>query len=273
MPKTLPSPPGTLRPQAGKAGATAEKSAAPAVSRAAAILRLLGASSEPLGVQTIARVLGVVPSSCLHLLRTLVAEDLVQVDASTKRYSLGGGLLTLASQWLNQNRFGEVARPVLARMSTAYGLTMIGVQVFGLDHMIAVAIARSHHLFQLETQIGSRFPALTSATGRCVAAFGEHDPAELRRRFKELRWHAAPSYDAWQAEVRETRLKGYAVDRGNFLAGVTIIAAPVLGADGQLVHALVAAGISEQMRDPAVEAMGRELRDAGSGLSLQLGRL
>ena len=53
----------------------------PAVTRAIAILRLLGRSRTPMGVKAIAQALGLVPSTCLHILRALVSEQLVKVDA------------------------------------------------------------------------------------------------------------------------------------------------------------------------------------------------
>ena len=62
-----------------------EASKAPAISRAAAVLRLLGRNDASLGVQTIARELGLVPSTCLYVLRALVAEELVAFDPDTKR--------------------------------------------------------------------------------------------------------------------------------------------------------------------------------------------
>src|SRR5258708_21776133 len=84
-------------------------SKAPAISRAAAVLRLLGKSDTPLGVQSIARELGLVPSTCLHVLRALVAEEFVSLDPETKRYSLEAAVLTLARHWLTRNRFTDLA--------------------------------------------------------------------------------------------------------------------------------------------------------------------
>src|SRR5262245_41842872 len=154
-------------PRADRALAKAvETSKAPAISRAAAVLRLLGKSDTPLGVQSIARELGLVPSTCLYVLRALVAEEFVAFDADTKRYSLEAGVLTLARHWLRRNRFNDLAQPVLDRMSQAFEVTMLGVNIVGLDHIIVVAISQSGQNLQLSTQIGSRFPALLSATGR-----------------------------------------------------------------------------------------------------------
>ena len=88
-------------------------SKAPAITRAAAILRLLGKSDAPLGVNAIARELGLVPSTCLYVLRALAEEELVAFDADTKRYALEAGVLTLARGWLRRNRFVDLAQPVM----------------------------------------------------------------------------------------------------------------------------------------------------------------
>jgi DNA-binding IclR family transcriptional regulator len=243
----------------------------PAVSRAAAILRLLGKASEPLGVQGIARTLGIIPSTCLHILRTLMAEEFVNMDETTKLYTLSAGVLTLANRWLTENRFSDIAQPLLTKISASYRVTSIGVQLVGAGHFVVVAIARSEDMIQLHAQIGSRFPVLISATGRCVAAFGNYERAELRRRFKQLRWYSAPSFAAWEAQVAEARSLGYAIDKGNYMAGVTVLSAPVFGIDKMLQGALVIVGITEQLRRFAVDQIARDLREAANQLSIQLG--
>lgn len=266
-----PRTPAAKNPHAASLDAALERSTVPAVSRAAAILRLLGRSAEPVGVQAIARALDIVPSTCLHILRTLTAEEFVSVDPATKRYALGAGLLTLSRQWLGQNPFAELAQPALERIAREHGVSAIGVQVTGLEHMLVVAIARSEGMIQLHTQIGSRFPATISATGRCIAAFGGYEPEELRRRFRKLRWDNAPSLEQWEAQVQETRKTGYAIDSGNYMAGVTIVAAPVFGLGGALSHSLVVVGISGQLRDAELARIGRELRESAAQVSRRLG--
>lgn len=243
---------------------------APAIARAAAILRLLGKSDAPLGVNHIARALGLVPSTCLYVLRALVGEGLVAFDADTKRYSLDAGVLALARGWLRRDQFSDLAQPVLDRFSREMGVTMLGVQIVGTDHMVVVAKAEGGGNFQLSTQIGSRFPALISATGRCLAAYGDMKGAELERRFAQLRWDNPPEFALWLAEVSEARRQGYAVDAGHYIAGVTVVAAPIWKAAGQPSHALVAAGISDAMERAGVARIGENLRVAAQSVSEQL---
>lgn len=245
-------------------------SKAPAISRAAAVLRLLGKSDTALGVQTIARELGLVPSTCLYVLRALVAEEFVSFDPDTKRYALEAGVLTLARHWLRRNRFNDLAQPVLDRIGQAFGVTMLGVHVVGLEHIIVVAVSQSGPTFQLSTQIGTRFPALISATGRCVAAFGEHSEAELEARFSALRWDEPPTFDEWKAQVGQTRAQGFAVDSGNYISGVTVVAAPVWKTRALLSHALVALSIGSSLKRAGLPALQSAILSAAQTLSNQL---
>ena len=259
----------TRRPDRELAKAV-EASKAPAISRAAAVLRLLGKSERPQSLQSIARELGLVPSTCFYVLRALVAEEFVFFDPDTKRYSLEAGVLTLARHWLRRNRFNDLAQPALERLSQAFGVTAFGVHIVGLDHIIVVAVSHSGNNLQLSAEIGSRFPALISATGRCIAAFGDYPESDLEARFKTLRWDAPPTWDAWKAQVEKTRGQGFAVDEGNYMAGVTVIAAPVWKTFTKPSHAIVAIGIGSTLQSAGLSTLQGALLSAAQGLSNQL---
>jgi DNA-binding IclR family transcriptional regulator len=243
--------------------------AVPAVTRAVAILRLLGRHRAPMGVKAIAQALDLVPSTSLHILRALVAERLVKVDPATKRYSLGAGMLALARAVLETSDFSSLVRPELDRLSGQYGVTAIGVEVIGLDHMVVLTLSRAHTPVRLHVDVGSRFPALISATGRCVAAFGEHPQHELKRRFDALRWQNAPTYEAWCREVDIVRRQGYSIDRGNYINGVTIVAVPVLDARRTMSHAIAAVGLGSQLDRATAVALARDMQVSAASVASQ----
>ena len=260
----------TIAPQKNALEKAVKTSKAPAISRAAAILRLLGKSDTPLGLQAIARELGLVPSTCLNVLRALIAEQLVAMDPDTKRYSLEAGVLTLARHWLRRNQFTDLAQPVLDKISQTFDVTMLGVHIVGLDHIIVVTASQTGKNFQLSAQIGSRFPALISATGRCIAAFGNYPEAELKKRFETLRWDDPPSFKEWLAQVEQTRQQGFAVDAGNYISGVTLVAAPVWKTRGNPSHALVAIGIGNALKRQGLPELQQQMLSAAETLSNQL---
>jgi DNA-binding IclR family transcriptional regulator len=205
----------------------------------------------------------------LYVLRALVAEELVAFDPLTKRYALEAGVLTLARHWLRRNRFNDLAEPVLERLSHTFGVTMLGVHIVGLEHIVVVAVSQAGPSIQLSTQIGSRFPALISATGRCIAAFGKHSETEVEARWRGLRWDAAPSYEQWKEQVSQTAVQGFAVDDGNYISGVTVVAAPVWKSRSNLSHALGAIGVGNALKEKLPESQNALLTSART-LSSQL---
>ncbi len=241
--------------------------AVPAVTRAVAILRLLGRAREPMGVKAISTALQLVPSTGLHILRALVAEELVKVDPVTKQYSLGSGLLSLARTALEGDDFPRRVQPHLDELSRRYGVSAIGVELPNLRHMIVVALARSQAPVRLHVDVGSRFPALISATGRCLAAFSNHPSAEIEKHFRALRWNNAPSYETWLKEVETVRRQGFSIDRGNYITGVTIVAVPVRNAQGTISHTLASVGLSGQLDRTTAVALAHDMQTAAGRLT------
>lgn len=251
------SKPATARPQRVRP--------VPAVTRAVAILRLLGRAEEPQGVKAIAASLGLVPSTALHILRVLVDEELVRVD-TTKRYSLGSGLLALARNLLAGRGFASVVQPALDRIARKWRVTAIGVEIEGLDHMVVMALSKSMLPFRLHVDVGSRFPALISATGRLVAAYSNEPQEVIEQHFRSLRWQAPPDIAAWRRQVAAARRQGYALDRGNYIAGVAVLSVPVLDLNGKLTHTLVSAGMAGQFDAGQTQALIADLKGEASEL-------
>ena len=126
--------------------------------------------------------------------------------------------------------------------------------------MIVVAISKAQLPLRLHVDIGSRFPALISATGRCVAAYTDQPAKEIERRFRELRWHRTPNFATWLKEVAAVRRKGYSVDRGHYISGVTVIAVPVLDASMRMTRSIVSIGLSQQIDSATMAELGEDMR-------------
>lgn len=242
----------------------------PAVARAIAILRLLGRRREAMNVKSISDELDLVPSTCLHILRALAAERLVSFDPASKRYKLGAGILALARGVVEADPFTQAVQPILDDIALTRKVTAIGVEVLDLDHIIVTALADSKLPFRLHVDVGSRFPALISASGRLVAAFGGHSEEELRVRFDALRWQSPLAFSDWLKEVEQARQNGFSADYGNYIGGITIVAVPVLDAYHRITHTIVAAGILNQLTPDDAGTLIAEMKDHADRLSRQL---
>ncbi|WP_083099356.1 IclR family transcriptional regulator [Pseudophaeobacter leonis] len=247
----------------------------PAVTRALAILRLLGRSDVPVGVNPIARELGLVPSTCLPILRVLEDEGMVEFDSNLKRYTIGIGILPLARAALQRNSFSVLIQPRLSELSTDFDVTGIATQLSEPGQMVVIALSQSNIPFRLQVDLGSRFPALISATGRLFAAFNVQDKTELENRFKKLKWDHPPTLEQWREEVETARELGYAVDQGSYISGVTVVAVPVFGASGNMTRSIVAIGISERLKDKQIPKLVKAMmtmRDDIENMQIDTGR-
>jgi DNA-binding IclR family transcriptional regulator len=239
----------------------------PAVSRSIAILRLLGTSKQGLGVKAIADELALVPSTCLHILRVLVSEDLVRVDPGTKRYSLGSGMIRLARSVLEISGFAQLAQPALDRLASTHGVTAMGVEITARQAVVVLALSRSSQPFRFHTDVGSQFEGLVSATGRLIAAYSDENWTVLRKKFNAAQWARAPAFETWKKEVEQARARGWSIDRDNFMSGLTVVAVPVLGPGGALTHTLVAAGLSSQLNAAVSAQLAAEMKADAQAIS------
>lgn len=239
----------------------------PAVTRAVGILRRLGSADEPIGVNRLARELDLVPSTCLHILRVLTAEGLVEFDPASKRYSIGVGILPIARSAIQRNSFATLAQPMLNALSAAFGVTAMATQLVETRQMVVVALAHAQLPFRLSAELGSRFPELISATGRCVAAFNSYDETALQSAFAQLHWDHPPDFATWMAQVEQTRAAGYGVDHAQYISGVTIVAVPLFNTEGLMTRGLVAVGISGQVETAGIPKIATSLLTARDRLT------
>jgi DNA-binding IclR family transcriptional regulator len=242
------------------------------VSRAVAVLRLLAKNEQPLGLTAIASRLELIPSSCLRLLRVLVAEELVRCDPATKRYSLDAGILTLARSALRPTSFARMVQPALDELSRSYGLTAAAVQVLSLEHIVIVAVAEARLPLRVHVEIGSRFPALMSATGQCLAAFSTYPWGSIESAFRAVRWQHPPTLATWRAEVAATHRNRYSIDEGRYMAGFTAIAAPILDGAQCMTHGIVVLGVGEQFQRVGVQPIAGAVRSIADSFSVGAGK-
>ncbi len=238
-----------------------------AVQRAVEIMRYLGSAQRPAGVNEVARALGIVPSTCLHILKTLDHDGMVSEDKAAKKYQLGPTLLRFARDMVGSTDFVRTAQTLLDRTAVAHQVTTAAVWREGTDRIIVVAKAHTPSNFSIHVNIGSRFPALTSAIGHCFAAASTDPPALLKAAFEDIKWQTKPAYPAWLEDVASAAKNGYAVDAGHYIGGVTIVAAPVHEAGGICNRAIVGLGLSDQLKGEALSSLGEELKCSAENLS------
>ena len=229
------------------------------VMNATHILDLLSRSERPMTLTEIVRALGINPSTGLAILRTLVAVRLVAVEAKSKSYYVGTGLIALAEGVLRREATLEVLRPAMTRLASKFGITVVFWEVMEDEHLRLAAFALSDADIRIQMRIGQRLPIWAGAVGRLVAGQSGLPPFALRRKFARVRWQDPPTFDTYRRESVGAARHGYALDDGNFLRGVLSIAAPIFSSAGKITMACNAVAFSGQLPPKTIRQIAQEL--------------
>jgi DNA-binding IclR family transcriptional regulator len=223
------------------------------------LLRHLARLQAPAGVSQLARDLDLNPSTCFNLLKTLVHEELVNFDPATKTYRIGLGLVAMARGALEPASYAKLVRPHLEAIAARHRVTATLWQRMGEDRVVLVDRADNDSAMRVHMNIGQRLPMYIAALGRCMAASSGMTQAALRKQFARLRWQDAPSFDTYWKQVEQARARGFAVDEGHYVRGVTTVSSAVAGPQGAPVMAISAVGFSAQFKGAELRALCEDL--------------
>jgi DNA-binding IclR family transcriptional regulator len=241
-----------------------------ALSSGLAVIRYLAASGIPVGVTRVARDLDLNSSTCFNILKTLVHEGLVTFDESTKTYAVGIGLVELAKGALEQSSYVRLLRPHLQALAAEHRVTATLWQRTEQERVVLVDVADNPSAMRVHMSIGQRLPMYIAALGRCMAAYSGLSEKALRERIAGLRWENAPSFEEYYAEVKHVRERGYAIDNGNYVKGVTTVSAPVVDSSNHSIMAISAVGFTAQFSKGDLRQLGEELHKRASEVSRAL---
>lgn len=225
------------------------------VQRAVAVLDTLAAAPGDLGTNQIARRTDLGPSTVSRLLATLVDAGLVRRVPDSGRFRLGPRLVELGNAALARVDLRELARPHLVALTSATGETAT-LSLPNGDDTVTVDFVQSPSSVRSVAEVGRPSIPHATATGKVFLAHGGTVPAG---RLTAYTPHTITDRRALAAEVTRTRERGWAQAVGEREADLNAVAAPVLGAGGELVAVL-------GLQGPAARFDRRSMRAAVDGL-------
>lgn len=222
------------------------------IDRALAILRALAdGGNHGMRLADIVPVVDLTKSTVHRMLQALARAGLVDQDKHSGLYYLGYDLFRLGVAARNRFGLADLARPSLIRLAERTGDT---VYLSIRDRLDAVCIAREEGSFPIKTltlNIGDRRPLGVGAGSLSLLAFaGDEDVRHVvQANFSRL--GSYPRYDepSVYAMVEDSRRRGYSLNDGNIIDGMSAVGVPILDAGG-VSAALSIAAISSRMQPP-----------------------
>jgi DNA-binding IclR family transcriptional regulator len=249
---------------------------AQAVDRALFLLRLVAsAPGEGLRLSDLAEASGLDRATVHRLLSSLVANELVDQDVVSKRYTLGLDFFTLAAAASNRYDVAEVARTSLEALSAATGDTATLCLRSGL-HLVCIDVQTGDFPIKaLPMDIGSRRPLGAGASG--VAMLADLPDFEIEQTLQKVADRLADVPGQEQARVMEAvaqcRAQGYALGPDEPLGRVMGLAVTITNRRGRPQGTLSINGIPERFAPQRLPALLAALRAQAGAIQQAMSRM
>ena len=250
------------------------------------LLNALSQAPGALMLRDLAAAAGMSAAKAHRYLVSFQRMGLVMQDPVSTRYDLGPAALRLGLASLSRLDAVKLARDRMPALLIETGHTL-AIAVWGNQGPTMVHWAEAPQTVPVTLRLGDVMPLLTSATGRCFAAFMGQEGRDAQRiapmireelaRVKKLPRSGLPLEDVpqslqeVQALLDETRHQGMGRVVHSLLPGVGGFCAPVFDAQGRLAMGLVVLGSVATLDTHWQGAPAQALRRCARQLSAELG--
>jgi len=227
------------------------------------VLQAFTAQEPELTMADVARRADMDNATAFRFLNTLVNLGYVDKVDNSRLFRLSLKVLDLGFHAIARSDLRAHARPILRSLvGEVNEAASIGV-LDGSGVMYAERVQAGLTQLGVDVRIGSRVPAYSTAVGQAILAWlpREAQLDVLRGQpMLKLTDTTITDIDALVTRLDDIRTLGYALSNGETVAGLYVLAAPVLDIDGLPVAALSVAapahrGSLEQFKDNALEAV------------------
>lgn len=260
-----------MNPDGPARGATKRRPVG-SVTRAIALLDALAESESGLGVNELARRIGVNASTASRLAATLEQAGLVERGPDGGPYRLGLRLVALSDRVLSRLDVRQRARPLLTALAEQTGETAT-LSVPSGGEAVTVDFVPSGSSVVSMARLGRPSILHATAVGKIVLAFdrgwaqsGIADLALIAYTDKTI---TEPS--GLEEEIRGVRERGYAEALGERESDLGALAAPVFGRGGELQAVLGLQGPVARLPAATRRALRIPLLEASAELERLLG--
>ncbi|HYF19366.1 MAG TPA: IclR family transcriptional regulator [Ramlibacter sp.] len=240
------------------------------------LLEALGRAPGPLMLRDLAAAAGMSAAKAHRYLVSFQRLQLVVQDPASTRYDLGPAALKLGLASLSRMDAVKLARERVTALGERIGHTL-ALAVWGNHGPTIVHWEESPQAVTVNLRLGDVMPLLSSATGRCFAAFVPREAIapmlreEMARAQRQGRSDVPSTMAGVKALLDEVRERRAARVVDVLFPGIVGFCVPVFDADGHMALGIVALGPTGTFDPDWNGAVHAPLRQAAAQLSSDLG--
>lgn len=234
-----------------------EQNTVRALDRAMVLLQRL-AQSDGMTLSELAQAEGESPATVYRVLTTLALHQMAEIDPHGQVWHVGPGTFRAGAAFLRRTNVVERARaPMQALMRATDETANLGIEQQG--EVLFLTQVETQRAIRAFFPPGMRSPMHASGIGKALLAWMPADRVQALGRGGALVGFTAATIttlERLQADLEQTRRRGYALDDEERTPGMRCVAAPVFNAHGEPVAGLSVSGPVFRMSSDAVSGIG-----------------
>lgn len=242
-------------------------------SRVLDILSLFASDNESISVSRVSQELDAPKSSTYEILETMVVKGFLEFDPSMKKYKPGLKLFEVGTSYLNNFDLIKDTRPYLENLvkltgETAFLAVPSNEEIVYLDKVEGLSSVRT------TASLGTRLPMYLTGLGKAIlAAYPNEKVAEIAKNihYEPVNPNSINDFNSLMQNIKETRIRGYAVDNREREEDVYCIAAPIYDYSHQPIAAISVAGLVTRMKEDVAKEYSSYLINDVMELSRRFG--
>ena len=257
-------------PQGGN-GERVAVAAIQSVDRALSVLEILAAHGES-GVTEVAAELGVHKSTAFRLIAVLESRGFVEQLADRGKYRLGFGVVRLAGAAAARLDIAREGRRICEALAADLEET-VNIAILDSDRAVNVSQARGPAALSTHNWVGQGTPLHATSSGKVLLA---HAPDSVRkgvltRDLQRFTPATITDPEALRQDLDRIVEQGWGCTVEEYEVGLSAVAAPVRGADGDVIAALSVSGPTFRMASQDFPELGKRVQAGADELSRRLG--
>lgn len=242
---------------------------AQAVYRAMSILETFGEERSSLTLAEIAAAVQLTQPTALRLLRALKSHDLVVFDAPSRRYSLGPGVVRMASIVFNRGDMLSIVQPRVQRLREQTKETAALHWRVDARRVCLIEVV-SPQPVRMASGLGNSYPLVAGAAGKAMLAHMSTEEVDLLVEQARAEGRAVDRRKL-VAELAEIQRQRYATSVGETVPGAAAVATAIVDPAGRAIAALNVTGPADRLTAHAMKAIAPSILEAADEIMVQFG--
>lgn len=242
------------------------------IHRAVELLHLI-AKNQPVGLLDLTRLSGLKKPTVARILNSLRVEGLIDQDPVSKTYGIAMGAFQLGSYALKVFDLCNLARPLMEDYARREKKSLM-LSTLHLGRVLYIDKVVAEELYQVALSVGDTYSPHCSASGRAMMAFMPEEECRALLgtiQFEPFTEKTILSREVFEAELEQTKKRGFALDLGERKPGLCAVAAPILKSRGGVAGAVSCPRLMAHIDQDGLLQLGRQIADLSASISRRTG--